>query len=166
MTMDQELLRKLSAVDRRSFLRTGLTAAGFALAANAGGLRGFAQTTTTRKFVPVQVSRSRIIREIVGLRPFRPEGFVVEAERVGSKFLIHNYGHGGAGITLSWGTATQAVDLLKDFPLPTPARRAAKPTHRHFAVIGCGVNGLSTARMLQRRYQDGPGTVTIYARDL
>jgi len=164
--MDQELLRKLSAVDRRSFLRTGLTAAGFALAANAGGLRGFAQTTTTRKLVPVQVSRSRIIREIVGLRPFRPEGYVVEAERVGSKLLVHNYGHGGAGITLSWGTATQAVDLLKDFPLPTPARRAAKPSQRHFAVIGSGVNGLSTARMLQRRYQDGPATVTIYAREL
>ena len=165
MTMDQDLLRKLSSVDRRSFLRTGLTAAGFALAANATGVRSVAQTTN-RKFVPVQVSRNRVIREIVGLRPFRPEGFVVEAERVGSKLLIHNYGHGGAGITLSWGTATQAVELLKDFPQPVPSRRTAKPSHRHYAVIGCGVNGLSTARMLQRRYQDGPGTVTIYARDL
>jgi len=37
---------------------------------------------------------------------------------------------------------------------------------RRFAVIGSGVNGLSTAIMLQRRYQDGPGTVTVYARDL
>jgi glycine/D-amino acid oxidase-like deaminating enzyme len=163
--MDQDLLRKLSSVDRRSFLRTGLTAAGFALAANVTGLRAFAQTTG-RKFAPVRVSRDRIIREIVGLRPFRPEGFVVEAERVGNKLLIHNYGHGGAGITLSWGTATQAVDLLKDFPLAAPSRRTTKTAHRHFAVIGCGVNGLSTARMLQRRYQDGPGTVTIYARDL
>lgn len=163
--MDQALFRKPSSVDRRSFLRTGLTAAGFVLAANTSGLRTFGQTTA-RKFSPVRVSRDRIIREIVGLRPFRSEGYVVEAQRVGNKLLIHNYGHGGAGITLSWGTATQAVDLLKDFPQPAPARRTARTSPRRFAVIGCGVNGLSTARMLQRRYSEGPGTVTIYARDL
>jgi glycine/D-amino acid oxidase-like deaminating enzyme len=33
-------------------------------------------------------------------------------------------------------------------------------------VLGCGVSGLSTARLLQRRFQNGPGTVTIYAKDL
>jgi glycine/D-amino acid oxidase-like deaminating enzyme len=153
------------AFDRRSFLRTGLTAAGFALATNATALRAFSQVAE-RKFAPVRVSRDRVIREIVGLRPFRSEGFVVEAQRIGTKLLIHNYGHGGAGITLSWGTATQAVDLLKDFPQTPSPRRTARTPQRRFAVIGCGVNGLSTARMLQRRYQDGPGTVTIYARDL
>jgi D-amino-acid oxidase len=163
--MDQDLFRESSPVDRRSFLRTGLTAAGFVLATSPSGLSTFAQTAG-RKFSPVRVSRDRVIREIVGLRPYRSEGYLVEAQRVGNKLLIHNYGHGGAGITLSWGTATQAVDLLRDFPPPTPARRTAKQAPRRFAVIGCGVNGLSTARMLQRRYQDGPGTVTIYARDL
>ncbi|HKX84111.1 MAG TPA: FAD-dependent oxidoreductase, partial [Pyrinomonadaceae bacterium] len=163
--MDQDLFRKLRPVDRRSFLRTGFTAAGFGLAAKSNTLSTFAQTTE-RKFAAVRVSRDRLIREIVGLRPFRSEGYVVEAQRIGNKLLIHNYGHGGAGITLSWGTATQAVDLLKGFSLPPPPRRSAKTSPRRFAVIGCGVNGLSTARMLQRRYQDGPGTVTIYARDL
>jgi glycine/D-amino acid oxidase-like deaminating enzyme len=84
---------------------------------------------------------------------------------VGSKLLVHNYGHGGAGITLSWGTASQAVDLIRGYSPPRPAKsRRAAP--RRYAVIGCGVNGLSTAIMLQRRYQDGPGTVTIYAKDL
>jgi D-amino-acid oxidase len=165
--MDQDLYGKLHFVDRRSFLRTGLTAAGFALSP-LGGIRSFAQATQTgmRKLSPVRVSRDRVIREIVGLRPFRPEGYVVEAQRIGNKHLIHNYGHGGAGITLSWGTASQAVDLLRDLPVPSPSRRAAKPKPRRFAVIGCGVNGLSTAITLQRLYQDGPGTVTIYARDL
>jgi D-amino-acid oxidase len=43
-------------------------------------------------------------------------------------------------------------------------RRSRNP--RRFAVLGCGVNGLSTARLLQRRFQDGSGTVTIYAKDL
>jgi len=169
MTMDGELLLRSSPVDRRSFLRTGLTTAGFGLAAG-GGLPVFGQTAAqavqARKFAPVRVSRDRVIREIVGLRPFRNEGYLVEAQKVGSKLLIHNYGHGGAGITLSWGTATQAVDLLKEHPLPQPVRRGAASAQRRFAVIGCGVNGLSTARMLQRRYSDGTGNVTIYARDL
>src|SRR2546423_1249296 len=121
MTIDQALFRNLSSLDRRSFLRTGLTAAGFALATHGLGLRSLAQTTG-RKFSPVHVSRDRVIREIVGLRPFRAEGYVVEAQKVGNKLLIHNYGHGGAGITLSWGTATPAVDLLRGFPLPAPPR--------------------------------------------
>jgi glycine/D-amino acid oxidase-like deaminating enzyme len=84
---------------------------------------------------------------------------VVEAERFGNKLLVHNYGHGGGGVTLSWGTASLAVDLARDF-VATSKRR------RRFAVLGCGVSGLSTARLLQRRFQNGPGTVTIYAKDL
>jgi D-amino-acid oxidase len=156
-------LHPLISLNRREFLRGALAASGFALSSRILHPSVFAQT---RRFAPVKVSRDRIIREIVGLRPYRAEGFVVQAERVGNKLLIHNYGHGGAGITLSWGTATQAVDLLRDFPQPAPTRRTSRALPRRFAVIGSGVNGLSTAITLQRRYQDGPGTVTIYARDL
>lgn len=152
-------------IDRRSFLHNAGLTAGFILAGGSSSLHAVAQQAQ-RRFAPVKVSRDRVIREIVGLRPFRSEGFVVEAQRIGNKLLIHNYGHGGAGITLSWGTATQAVELLRDFPPPVPSSKTARNSPRRFAVIGCGVNGLSTARMLQRRYQDGPGTVTIYARDL
>ena len=47
----------------------------------------------------------------VGLRPTRPE-VRVEAERLGALHVIHNYGHGGAGVTLSWGCATEAADLV------------------------------------------------------
>jgi len=109
----------------------------------------------------VKVARERVIREVVGLRPYRPGGFVVDAERFGNKLLVHNYGHGGGGVTLSWGTASLAVDLLRDFLV---AHKSPRPTR--FAVLGCGVSGLSTALLLQRRYQNGPGTVTIYAKDL
>src|SRR6185295_5963958 len=42
--------------------------------------------------------------------------------------------------------------------------KVARPAR--FAVLGCGVSGLSTALLLQRRFQNGPGTVTIYAKDL
>src|SRR5262249_40437910 len=122
-----------------------------------------------RHFAPVRVARDRIIREVVGLRPYRDEGFVVDAERVGAKLLIHNYGHGGAGITLSWRTGCLAVDLGRDLLAArlSRAQRGDRPgRHGRFAVLGCGVSGLSTARLLQRRFQDGPGTVTIYAKDL
>ncbi len=104
-----------------------------------------------RHFTPVNVARDRVIRTVVGLRPFRPSGFVVRAESLGDKLLVHNYGHGGGGMTLSWGTARLAADLVAE-----SGRSGAA------AVIGCGVVGLATARTLQRRGFD----VTIYAKDL
>src|ERR1044071_5325275 len=116
---------------------------------------------TKRHFAPVKVARNRIIREVVGLRPYRPSGFVVDAQRFGSKLLVHNYGHGGGGVTLSWGTAWLAVDLARHFLIAHTQPRPAP-----FAVLGCGVTGLPPARLLQRRFQNGPGTVTIYAKDL
>jgi glycine/D-amino acid oxidase-like deaminating enzyme len=144
------------AVKRRNFLR-GVMATSAALLAARPGLA----FDTKRVFAPVKVARNRVIREVVGLRPYRPTGFMVDAKRFGNKLLVHNYGHGGGGVTLSWGTATLAVDLARDYLI---AHRAARPTR--FAVLGCGVSGLSTARLLQRRYQNGPGTVTIYAKTL
>ena len=96
---------------------------------------------------PVRADMSRVLRTTVGLRPFRPDGFVVRAEVVDGKTLIHDYGHGGSGVTLCWGTAQMSLDLLGD-RLPETA-----------AVIGCGAVGLATARLLQRRGVP----VTIYA---
>ena len=87
----------------------------------------------------MHVAADRVIRTIVGLRPFRPSGFVVRGEKLDSKTVIHNYGHGGAGITLSWGTAHLALE------------EAAKLETRTAAVLGCGVVGLTTARSLQLR---------------
>jgi hypothetical protein len=92
--MVAEISHAGSEINRRVFLRSALAASAFLTAARTGqpparaaGLDG------PRRFAPVKVSRERIIREVVGLRPYRPEGFVVDAERVGDKLLIHNYGH-------------------------------------------------------------------------
>lgn len=101
-------------------------------------------------FKAVKVSEERVIRTVGGLRPYRPGGFVVRREALGDKVLVHNYGHGGGGITLSWGTSQLAVELAK----PEPGVEAA--------VLGCGAVGLATARLLQRR----GAQVTIYAKDL
>ncbi len=75
---------------------------------------------------------------------------MVRGERLGEKIVIHNYGHGGGGITLSWGSAALAVREAPDLP------------DRRAAVLGCGVMGLSTARLLQAQGWQ----VTIYAKDL
>jgi glycine/D-amino acid oxidase-like deaminating enzyme len=154
----------LPEIPRRSFLR-GALATGALLAATRANT--FALVNPQRRFAPVKVARDRIIREVVGLRPYRAEGFVVAAERFGEKRLIHNYGHGGAGITLSWGTASLAADLVSEPPAgaggPRQRRGSAAP---RFAVLGAGVNGLSTARVLQRRYGNAGATVTIYAKEL
>jgi D-amino-acid oxidase len=102
------------------------------------------------KLPKVNVQPDREIRTVVGLRPFRPSGFVVAGQKFDEKLVVHNYGHGGGGVTLSWGTAELAcreVDALgvKDV-----------------AVLGCGAVGLATARLLQER----GCSVTIYAKDL
>jgi D-amino-acid oxidase len=127
------------------------------LASSAGLLAGCAarrttlpSTSTPRTLARVRVAPDRVIRVVVGLRPYRPSGFVVRAEKLDAKTVVHNYGHGGAGITLSWGTAHLAVD------------EGAKTGARECAVIGCGVVGLSTARLMQLR----GAAVTIYTKAL
>lgn len=113
--------------------------------------------TSARNFTPsglplrrVIVSEDRVIRTIAGSRPFRPSGFRLEAESFGDKTVIHNYGHGGGGITLSGGTSYLAMEM------------AEQTAHKRCAVLGAGAVGLSAARLLQDRGWD----VTIYTRDL
>jgi D-amino-acid oxidase len=105
---------------------------------------------TCTPLAPVLVDQSRVIRTIAGLRPYRRSGFVVRAEALGDKRLVHNYGHGGSGITMSWGTSKLAIELgLQGHSGPV-------------AVLGSGVVGLSTARLAQ----EAGFPVTIYAAAL
>jgi glycine/D-amino acid oxidase-like deaminating enzyme len=140
----------MSALPRRDALKAiGLFAGGFA-AACATRARGVAFVTGPRRFARVHVRPERVIRTVAGLRPYRPSGFVVRAEKLDGKLVVHNYGHGGAGVSLSWGSAQLAVELAA-------AGRATRT-----AVIGCGAVGLATARLLQRQGRE----VVLYARDL
>jgi D-amino-acid oxidase len=54
-----------------------------------------------------ELAGARVLRHQVGLRPARP---VVRLERVGD--VVHCYGHGGAGVTLSWGCADEVLTLV------------------------------------------------------
>jgi glycine/D-amino acid oxidase-like deaminating enzyme len=91
-----------------------------------------------------------VIRVIVGHRPFRPAGFRVESEWFDDKTVIHNYGHGGGGISLAWGSSALAV------------RETLAMSATDAAVIGSGIMGLTNARLLQ----DAGWRVTIYTRDV
>lgn len=133
---------------RRRLLGATL-AAGAALALPGCVTRGATGPDRLRLARP-RIDPALVIREVAGLRPYRPAGFRVQAERIGDTLLVHNYGHGGCGVTLSWGTAKLALDLA----LQQPERRAT--------VIGCGAVGLATARLLQ----DHGFSVDIQAREL
>ncbi|WP_188514526.1 FAD-dependent oxidoreductase [Blastomonas aquatica] len=98
----------------------------------------------------VDVDSSRVIRTVAGLRPYRPSGFVVRAQKLGDSLLVHNYGHGGGGISLSWGSSRLATVLgLSGHSGPV-------------AVIGSGIMGLTTARLVQ----EAGYRVTIYTETL
>jgi len=56
---------------------------------------------------------SRIIRRATGLRPAR-SSVRLAAEITKNKPLIHNYGHGGSGMTFSWGCAKEVADLIEE----------------------------------------------------
>ncbi len=99
---------------------------------------------------PIRAQRERVFDVTVCLRPFREAGPRIEAEQVGGARVVHCYGHGGGGWSLSWGSAAQVLPLALD------------GGGREVAVVGCGALGLTTAVLLQ----EAGARVTIYARDL
>ncbi len=139
-------------MNRRALLKVGSMAA-LGLAAQACAPRSAAKPIVIAPLRPpvrlprVNAAWDRVIRTTIGLRPHRPSGFVLKAATLDGKTIIHNFGHGGSGMSLSWGTASMASDM------------AVAHTERRAAVMGSGVVGLTSARELQRR----GFAVTIYA---
>lgn len=138
----------LPGFDRRAFLGSSAAFGGLAISGCATTPR--AAEVPCTPLAPVKVESNRVIRTTAGLRPYRESGFVVRREQIGDKALVHNYGHGGAGITLSWGSSRLATNLgLQGHSGPV-------------AVIGAGIMGLTTARLVQ----EAGFPVTIYAAAL
>jgi len=99
---------------------------------------------------PVHARMDRVFDITVCLRPFRAAGPRLDAEQVGDALVVHNYGHGGSGWSLSWGSGTMAV------------RKAMAANPSSVAVVGCGALGLTSAILAQ----EAGAKVTIYAKDL
>ncbi len=99
---------------------------------------------------PVRAQADRLFDITVCLRPFRAAGPRLDVEQIGDTLVVHNYGHGGSGWSLSWGSGTLAV------------QKAMQTSPGEVAVVGCGALGLTSARLAQQ----AGAKVTIYARDL
>lgn len=137
---------------RRDVLRgTGLGLAGFALV-NAGARAESSPSNSSDaplSLPKVRAQTDRIISITVCTRPCRAQGPRIETERLGRKTIVHNYGHGGSGWSLSWGSSTLAV------------RHALAAGAADIAVIGCGALGLTSALLAQRAGLK----VRIYAKE-
>jgi glycine/D-amino acid oxidase-like deaminating enzyme len=138
-----------SIVDRRRLLQTSLALGGLA------GLEACASVAPSLVgaykpvIAPIRARTDRIFDITVCLRPFRAEGPRLDTETIGHTLIVHNYGHGGSGWSLSWGSGTIAV------------KKAMANSPREIAVIGCGALGLTSAILAQK----AGAKVTIYARE-
>jgi D-amino-acid oxidase len=90
---------------------------------------------------------------IAGLRPFRKETYRLEGQIIRRKLVVHNYGHGGAGITMSWGCAYEVVDII--------TRHQPRPKGQPVAVLGAGAMGLTAAMLLVELVEMVP---TVFAK--
>ncbi len=99
---------------------------------------------------PVRAHADRFFDFKVCLRPFRTKGPNLDVEQVGGAMVVHNYGHGGSGWSLSWGSAEMAV------------QKAILRGEKNIAVVGSGIIGLTSAITAQR----AGAQVTIYTREL
>lgn len=58
--------------------------------------------------------RAEIVSIGVGLRPVRHTVRLEARQVLPGRYVIHNYGHGGAGVTLSWGCAADVAQLVEE----------------------------------------------------
>jgi D-amino-acid oxidase len=64
--------------------------------------------------VEPRLAAARVLEHRIGARPTRATVRVDASRREDGTLVVHNYGHGGAGVTLSWGCAEEAHELLAD----------------------------------------------------
>jgi hypothetical protein len=142
-------------MDRRHLLKNSLALGGLF------GLGAAAQTAAAQNarvplmdrpfnLAPIRAHVDRIYDIKSCIRPFRTKGPRLDVEQIGDAMVVHNYGHSGAGWSLSWGSADMQV------------QKAMSRSPKRIAVIGCGIIGLTSALMAQR----AGAQVTIYTKEL
>src|SRR5580698_563893 len=80
---------------------------------------------------PIRAHTDRLFDIKVCIRPFRTKGPNLDVEQIGDAMVVHNYGHGGSGWSLSWGSADMAVG------------KALSGSPKEIAVVGSGIIGLT-----------------------
>jgi D-amino-acid oxidase len=60
-----------------------------------------------------QLAAARVLEHKAGLRPVRPSVRLEAGRLDDGRLVVHDYGHGGAGITLSYGCAAEVVELVR-----------------------------------------------------
>jgi glycine/D-amino acid oxidase-like deaminating enzyme len=98
-------------------------------------------------------------RLLAGLRPHRDDTYRLAREEIEGKFFVHNYGHGGAGITMSLGCAEQVKAYVDDI-----IKEHKDAAASGIAVLGGGVMALTTATTLAKAYHP-KARIDIYAKD-
>ncbi|MFG2497515.1 FAD-dependent oxidoreductase [Streptomyces sp. NPDC048441] len=61
-----------------------------------------------------EIAGARVLDHRVGLRPVRPAVRIEREPAADGRVLVHNYGHGGAGVTVAWGCAQEAARLADE----------------------------------------------------
>src|ERR1700742_4577639 len=145
--------------DRRKLLKASLALGGLAGLAGCatmpakGGpskVSGLDVEDIVPPLAPIRAHPDRIFDIRVCIRPFRVNGPNLDTEQIGDALVVHNYGHGGSGWSLSWGSANLAV------------QKAMSVSPKRIAIIGCGIIGLTSALTAQR----AGAQVTIYTREM
>jgi D-amino-acid oxidase len=137
-------------LDRRLAVLGGLAGLGGCAVKPMVPRTGLAIEDIPPPLAPIRAHKDRIFDITVCLRPFRAVGPRLDTEMLGDTLVVHNYGHGGSGWSLSWGSGTIAV------------QKAMAISPKEIAVIGCGALGLTSAILAQR----AGAAVTIYCKEL
>ena len=140
-------------MDRRHLLKNALALGGLAGLGVPPVTSAAAQSVPwmdrPTNLAPIRAHTDRIFDIKCCIRPFRTKGPRLDVEQIGDAIVVHNYGHSGAGWSLSWGSADMQV------------QKAMSRSPKKIAVIGCGIIGLTSALMAQR----AGAQVTIYTKE-
>jgi len=96
-----------------------------------------------REITTPDFSKEAVLDYKAGIRPYRKGGIRLDAEYYRDKLIIHDYGHGGSGISLSWGSARLSLKILEE-----ELAKKFRAADSEIAVLGAGVIGLTTAHLL------------------
>jgi glycine/D-amino acid oxidase-like deaminating enzyme len=147
--------QSIGAISRRTMLIGG---AGFAASlASTSSPPAAADTLDVAAWRPLDPSRILQVPDfgrtlpdseglVTGVRPIRHGGIAMHSERneAARKIIIHHYGHGGAGITLSWGSAKRVRGEIEK-AVAQARSWGASPS---IVILGAGIAGLTVAREL------------------